>query len=100
MPNNVRPIAPTCAAICAGPVSLAITNELSLIKNSSFVIANDTGPAHITAHVGARGLTLFGKHTTAYKVSIERENFKAIEVSDLNNLSAEKVFERLSNFLS
>ena len=32
-------------------------------------------------------------------MSIERENFKAIEVSDLNNLSAEKVFERLSNSL-
>ena len=72
----------------------------SLIKDSSFVIANDTGPAHIAAHVGAKGLTLFGKHTTAYKVSIERENFKAIEVSDLNNLSAEKVFEKLSNSLN
>jgi hypothetical protein len=46
-----------------------------------------------------KGLTLFGKHTTAYKVSIERENFKAIEVSDLNNLSAGRVFERLTNFL-
>ena len=66
-----------------------------MIKGSSFVIANDTGPAHITAHIGAKGLTLFGKHTTAYKVSIERENFKAIEVSDLDSLSAEKVFERL-----
>ena len=47
-----------------------------------------------------KGLTLFGKHTTAYKVSIERENFKAIEVTDLNNLSAEKIFKRLSNSLS
>ena len=72
----------------------------SLIKESSFVIANDTGPAHIAAHVGAKGLTLFGKHTTAHKVSIERENFKAIEVTDLNNLSAEKVFERLSDVLN
>jgi ADP-heptose:LPS heptosyltransferase len=80
--------------------ALDIPQLTSLIKGSSFVIANDTGPAHITAHVGARGLTLFGKHTTAYKVSIERENFKVIEVSDLNNLSAEKVFERLSNSLS
>ena len=80
--------------------ALDISQLTSLIKKSSFVIANDTGPAHITAHVGAKGLTLFGKHTTAYKVSIERENFKAIEVSDLNNLSAEKVFERLSNSLS
>ena len=80
--------------------ALDISQLTSLIKDSSFVIANDTGPAHIAAHVGTKGLTLFGKHTTAYKVSIERENFKAIEVSDLNNLSAEKVFERLSNSLS
>ncbi len=79
--------------------ALDISQLTYLIKNSSFVIANDTGPAHIAAHVGAKGLTLFGKHTTAYKVSIERENFKAIEVSDLDNLSSEKVFERLSNFL-
>ena len=76
-----------------------ISQLTSLIKGSSFVIANDTGPAHITAHTGTKGLTLFGKHTTAYKVSIERENFRAIEVSDLKNLSAEKVFERLTNLL-
>ncbi len=79
--------------------ALNISQLTSLIKESSFVVANDTGPAHIAAHVGVKGLTLFGKHTTAYKVSIERENFKAIEVSDLNNLSAEKVFERLNNLL-
>ena len=80
--------------------ALNIPQLTSLIKESSFVVANDTGPAHIAAHVGAKGLTLFGKHTTAYKVSIERENFKAIEVSDLKNLSAEKVFERLINSLN
>ena len=80
--------------------ALNISQLTSLIKDSSFVVANDTGPAHITAHIGTKGLTLFGKHTTAYKVSIERENFKVIEVTDLNNLSAEKVFERLSNSLS
>ena len=75
--------------------ALNISQLTGLIKESSFIVANDTGPAHIAAHVGAKGLTLFGKHTTAYKVSIERENFKAIEVNDLNNLSSEKVFERL-----
>ena len=80
--------------------SLDISQLTSVIKNSSFVVANDTGPAHIAAHVGVKGVTLFGKHTTAYKVSIERENFKAIQVNDLNNLSAEKVFEKLSNSLS
>ena len=80
--------------------ALDISQLTALIKDSSFVVANDTGPAHIAAHVGAKGLTLFGKHTTAYKVSIERENFKPIEVTDLKNLSAEKVFERLSNSLT
>ena len=78
---------------------LDISQLSSLIKDSSFVVANDTGPAHISAHLNAKGLTLFGKHTTAFKVSIERENFKAIQVDDLNKLSAEKVFERMSNIL-
>ena len=76
---------------------LDISQLSSLIKDSSFVIANDTGPAHMAAHLNVKGLTLFGKHTTAFKVSIERENFKAIQVDDLNKLSAEKVFERMSN---
>ena len=79
---------------------LNISQLSSLIKDSSFIIANDTGPAHIASHLGVKGLTLFGKHTTAFKVSIERENFKAIQVDDLNKLSAEKVFEILSNSIS
>ena len=53
----------------------------------------------MAAHLNVRGLTLFGSHTTAYKVSIERENFKAIQVADLNKLSVEKVFEKISNSL-
>ena len=80
--------------------ALNISQLSTLIKDSSFVLANDTGPAHMTAHLGSKGLALFGVHTTAYKVSIERENFKAIQVSDLSKLSAEKVFERLSEIIS
>jgi len=86
-------------SILDGEKILDISQLSSLIKDSSFVIANDTGPAHIAAHLNAKGLTLFGKHTTAFKVSIERENFKAIQVDDLNKLSAEKVFERLFSFI-
>ena len=72
-----------------------ISQLSSLIKESSFVVANDTGPAHMAAHLNAKGISLFGPHTTAFKVSIERENFKAIQVNDLSKLSPEKVFERL-----
>ncbi len=80
--------------------ALDISQLSSIIKGSSFVIANDTGPAHLAAHLNANGLTLFGSHTTPYKVSIERENFKSIQVSDLNKLTPEKVFEKLSSSLS
>jgi len=72
---------------------LNISELASLIKDSSFVIANDTGPAHMSAHLNVRGITLFGKHTTAFKVSIERDNFKAIQVPDLEKLKAKTVFE-------
>ena len=58
--------------------ALDISQLSTLIKSSSYIIANDTGPAHIAAHGGAKGLTLFGKHTTARKVSVERENFKSL----------------------
>ena len=75
--------------------ALDISQLSSLISDSSFVIANDTGPAHMAAHLNAKGITLFGQHTTADKVSIERDNFKAIQVSDLSKLSANKVMEKI-----
>ena len=82
-------------SILANNKSLNISQLSSLIRDSSFVIANDTGPAHIAAHLGVKGIALFGKHTTAYKVSIERDNFKVIQVSDLKNLSASRVLEKI-----
>ena len=80
--------------------ALNISQLAAIIKDSSFVIGNDTGPAHMTAHLNAKGLALFGSHTSAFLQSIERENFKAIQVNDLNKLSADKVVEKLSNELS
>jgi ADP-heptose:LPS heptosyltransferase len=81
-------------------IALDISQLAALIKDSSFVVANDTGPAHMTAHLGSKGIALFGSHTTPFKVSIERENFRAIEAPELSKLSAEKVFERLSEIIS
>jgi ADP-heptose:LPS heptosyltransferase len=75
---------------------LDISQLSGLIEDSLFVVANDTGPAHIAAHLGSKGIALFGSHTTPFKVSIERENFRAIQAPELSKLSAEKVFERMS----
>jgi len=79
--------------------ALNIMELAGLIKKSSFVIANDTGPAHMAAHLGLNGVVLFGYHTTAKKVSIETDNFKAISVSDLSKLSAEDVYLKIKERL-
>jgi len=70
-----------------------------LITKASYIIANDTGPAHMTAHLGQIGAVLFGYHTTAQKVSIETDKFKAISVDNLNSLSAEKVYSEIKDKL-
>ena len=79
--------------------SLNIMELAGLITKASYIVANDTGPAHMTAHLGQMGIVLFGHHTTAQKVSIETGKFKAITVDDLNLLSAEKVYSEIKDKL-
>ena len=79
--------------------SLNIMELAGLISKASYIVANDTGPAHMTAHLGQMGIVLFGHHTTAQKVSIETGKFKAITVDDLNLLSAEKVYSEIKDKL-
>ena len=79
--------------------ALNIMELAGLIKKSSFVVANDTGPAHMTAHLGVNGLVLFGYHTTPKKVSIETDKFKALISNKLEDLSAESVYSEIKNQL-
>ena len=70
-----------------------------IIKKSSFVIANDTGPAHMAAHLGKSGIVIFGHHTTPKKVSIETEKFKAIANKKLENILPEEVYLNIKEVL-
>ena len=79
---------------------LRIDELISLIKEASFVIANDTGPAHICSHMNKPGLVLFGSHASAFKVSIESEKFKPISVKNLSLLKAETVMEEIKKVLN
>ena len=80
--------------------SINVNQLISLIKDASFIIANDTGPAHICSHMDKHGLALFGSHTSAHKVSIESGKFKAISVKNLNLLKAETVMEEIKKILN
>ena len=77
-----------------------IKTLVSLINKAKFVIANDTGPAHIASHLDKKGLVLFGSHTTAKKVSIENFNFKALTAQNLQDLSVETVLNEIKSRLN
>ena len=73
---------------------------ISLISNAKFILANDTGPAHIASHLDKTGLVLFGSHTSAKKVSIENYNFKALTVKNLKDLNVDTVIEEIKSKLN
>ena len=73
---------------------------ISLIKGAKFSVSNDTGPAHIASHLKKNGLVLFGSHTTAKKVSLGNENFKAISVEKLSDLNVKTVMGEIQDKLN
>jgi len=73
---------------------------ISLIDGAKFIIANDTGPAHIASHLKKNGLVLFGSHTSAKKVSIENSNFKALSVKNLADLDIDTVMREMRSKLN
>ena len=77
-----------------------IKTLVSLIHGAKFIIANDTGPAHIASHLDKKGLALFGGHTSAKKVSIENFNFKPLSVKDLKDLKVETVISEVRSKLN
>ena len=79
---------------------VGIKTLISLINNAKFIIANDTGPAHIASHLDKKGLVLFGSHTTPEKVSIENFNFKALSVNNLKDLEVQTVLNEVKSKLN
>ncbi len=100
-PNEIKEakLLNACTVLDEGR-SLKINQLISLIKDASFIIANDTGPAHICSHMNKPGLVLFGNHTSPDKVSIETEKLKAITVKDLNLLKTDFVMENIKKVLN
>ena len=79
--------------------SINIKMLISLINDAKFIIANDTGPAHIASHLKKKGLVLFGSHTSAEKVSIESSDFRALTVKNLSDLDVDTVMKEVRNKL-
>jgi ADP-heptose:LPS heptosyltransferase len=66
-----------------------------LSRHAAYVIGNDTGPTHVAAFAGAKGLAIFGPHTHAAATHIDRR-FKVIETENLEHLSVDEVYAAYS----
>ncbi len=100
-PEEIREAASFNAKIVMnGEEPINIKMLISLINDAQFIIANDTGPAHIASHLNKKGLVLFGSHTSAKKVSIENSNFKALSVKNLTDLNVEVVMGEMKKRLN
>ena len=75
-----------------------IKKLISLISQAKFVIANDTGPAHIASHLKKKDWFSWQSHVSK-KVSIGNSNFKVISVENLQDLKVNMVMKEIKNNL-
>ena len=61
-----------------------------VIQRAGFVVGNDTGPTHMAAYLGIKGLALFSRHSQARATGLD-VYLKIIEVDDLRDLSWQEV---------
>jgi hypothetical protein len=68
-----------------------------VLRGAALVIGNDSGPTHLAAHLGCRGLALFdGSGPSPAQVGIERlPRFSALVATPLAGLGADEVHAAL-----
>jgi len=71
-----------------------------VIKNSHFVVGNDSGPSHIASCLNKKGLALFGPSTSAVRSELKRGKFEILKVDNLENLSADEVLGEMIKILN
>lgn len=65
-----------------------------LLRQSAFVIGNDTGPSHVASCLGCNGFAVFGP-TSAARAEIARKSFSAIQVKELSELTLQTVLAEM-----
>lgn len=68
----------------------------TILNNAHFVIGNDTGPSHIASCLGRPGLALFGPTTSVQRSELQRGEFCALQVNNLNELGVHEVLQYVS----
>jgi ADP-heptose:LPS heptosyltransferase len=79
-----------CPALLDRNKPISFNLLAGLIRQAGLVIGNDTGPTHLAAYLNAKGLALFGPHTSARSTGLDRF-FAILEVSELTKLNPREV---------
>lgn len=68
-----------------------------VLAQASFVVGNDSGPTHLAASLGVKGVALFSERTAQYAPNMKRREMDVCIASDLKDISAESVLERINS---
>jgi len=79
--------------------NLDLTDVAGIIKKSTFVIGNDSGPSHIASCLRKPGIALFGPTTSGTKSELSRKPFTILESESLKSLSASKVWKSIKQLI-
>ena len=78
-----------------GERPLTIAQLASLLPRAACVFGNDSGPTHLAAHLGCRGVALFGPGPSPAQTGIVRERFTAVVADPLSSLGATQALAAL-----
>jgi ADP-heptose:LPS heptosyltransferase len=82
-----------CPAVFQNGKPVSFNILAGLMQQATLVIGNDSGPTHLAAYLGTRGIALFGPHAGAHQIGLDAF-LEIIEVDDLPKLAPETVLER------
>jgi ADP-heptose:LPS heptosyltransferase len=71
-----------------------------VLAGARLAVGNDSGPTHLSAHLGRPTVALFGSHMAARPTGIDRPNVTCLEVPDLKDLDVDRVAAVVQDRLS
>ena len=79
-----------------GERPLTIAQLATLLPRAACVFGNDSGPTHLAAHLGCRGVAVFGPGPSPAQTGIVRARFAAVCGDPLSSLTAEQALAALA----
>lgn len=87
-----------CPAVLLNGEPVSFNLLAGIIKKSSYVVGNDSGPTHLAAYLDVKGLALYGSHAGAQQIGLNAF-LDIIEVENLAQLSVDRVFDHVRSKL-